>query len=115
MIFRIQSLENRNQSLEQSTIDHVYKIVGWSYGEWGPELAKDIKDKSITGRYYENRLIQQQQGRLFWTPEQLRKGRDEEQKKARKKSEPACQNRTNHTTDQKWSFLDHNILDITYR
>ncbi len=81
IIFRIQSLENRNQSLEETTLNHVFKIVGWSYGEWGKPLEKDIKTKNITDRYHQNRLSLKGQGRLPWSVQELERGRDEEQKR----------------------------------
>jgi len=81
IIFRIQSLENRNQSLEQSILNHVYAIVGWSYAEWDVSLEKDIRNKSITNRYYQNRLKLQQQGLLPWTKEELEEDRDRTQKR----------------------------------
>jgi hypothetical protein len=81
IIFRIQSLENRNQSLEQTTLNHVYEIVNWSYAEWDAPLELDIRNKSITDRYYQNRLELQRQGRLPWTKEELEKDRDKTQKR----------------------------------
>jgi signal transduction histidine kinase len=51
IIFRIQSLENRNQSLEQSTLNYIHQTVGWSYPSWAYSLEKDIRNKIITKRY----------------------------------------------------------------
>ena len=51
VIFRIQSLENRNQSLEQSTLDYIHRITQWTYPQWIPSLEENIRDRSITERY----------------------------------------------------------------
>jgi hypothetical protein len=51
VIFRIQSLENRNQSLEQSTLDYIHRITQWTYPQWIPSLEENIRDGSITERY----------------------------------------------------------------
>jgi hypothetical protein len=52
IIFRIQSLENRNQQLEQSTLNYISQALGWSYPEWTSSVEDDIKNKTITNRYY---------------------------------------------------------------
>jgi hypothetical protein len=52
IIFRIQSLENRNQSLEQSTLNYISQTMGWSYPEWTASLEDDIRNKTLTNRYY---------------------------------------------------------------
>ncbi|MCJ7635791.1 hypothetical protein MUP77_25790 [Candidatus Bathyarchaeota archaeon] len=52
IIFRIQSLENRNQSLEQSTLNYISQTMGWSYPEWTSSVEDDIKSKTLTNRYY---------------------------------------------------------------
>ena len=54
IIFRIQSLENRNQSLEQSTLNYISQTMGWSYPEWTPSLEEDIRKETLTNRYYAN-------------------------------------------------------------
>lgn len=51
VIFRIQSLENRNQSLEQSTLNYIHQIIGWSYPAWTSSTEEHIRSKSITDRY----------------------------------------------------------------
>ncbi len=51
-IFRIQSLENRIMSIEQSTLDYVFNITGLTYPCWCDPLEKQIKDKVITDRYF---------------------------------------------------------------
>ncbi len=57
IIFRIQSLENRNQSLEHSTLNYISQTMGWSYPEWTASLEEDIRSKSITSRYYANQHL----------------------------------------------------------
>jgi uncharacterized membrane protein len=52
IIFRIQSLENRNQSLEQTTLNYISQTMGWSYPEWTASLEEDIRNKTLTNRYY---------------------------------------------------------------
>ena len=52
IIFRIQSLENRNHSLEQTTLNYISQTMGWSYPEWTSSLEEDIKNKTLTNRYY---------------------------------------------------------------
>jgi hypothetical protein len=52
-IFRIQSLENRVQSLEQSTLDYVYKIIKHTYPEWDDRFEENIKNGNITNNYFE--------------------------------------------------------------
>ena len=54
VIFRIQSLENRNQSLEQLTLSYIHQVVGWSYPAWTSAVEDEIKNKSIRNRYYES-------------------------------------------------------------
>lgn len=51
IVFRIQSLENRKQTLEESTLNYVYQIIYWSYPEWSEHIERDIKNGSITTRY----------------------------------------------------------------
>src|SRR3990172_1291104 len=52
IIFRIQSLENRNHSLEQTTLNYISQTTGWSYPEWTSSVEEDIKNKTLTNRYY---------------------------------------------------------------
>ena len=52
IIFRIQSLENRNQSLEQTTLNYISQALGFTYPEWTSSLEDDIKNHSITNRFY---------------------------------------------------------------
>ena len=55
-IFRIQSLENRNESLEQTTLNYISQTLGWSYPEWTQSLEDDIRNETLTNRYYANPL-----------------------------------------------------------
>lgn len=52
IIFRIQGLENRNASLEQSTLNYISQTLGWSYPEWTSSLEDDIRTKALTNRFY---------------------------------------------------------------
>jgi hypothetical protein len=52
IVFRIQSLENRNFSLEQSTLNYIYNIIKWTYPKWGSAVEEHIKSQFITERYY---------------------------------------------------------------
>ena len=52
IVFRIVSLENRNQSLEQSTLNYISQTMGWSYPEWTSSVEDDIRNKTLTNRYY---------------------------------------------------------------
>jgi hypothetical protein len=56
-IFRIQSLESRTQSLEQSTLDYVYKIIKHAYPEWDSRFEENIKNGSIADSYLELQLM----------------------------------------------------------
>ena len=51
-IFRIQSLENRSDLLEDATLNYITQNLGWSYPEWTQSLENDIIDKALTKRYY---------------------------------------------------------------
>lgn len=53
-IFRIQSLENRSESLEQTTLNYISQTFGWSYPEWTQSLEEDIRNKTLTSKYYIN-------------------------------------------------------------
>lgn len=56
IIFRVQSLENRNHSLEQTTLNYIQQTMGWSYPEWTTSLENDIRNKTLTDKYYSNVL-----------------------------------------------------------
>ena len=51
-IFRIQSLENRSDSLEDATLNYISQNLGWSYPEWTQSLENDIINRTLTNRYY---------------------------------------------------------------
>jgi hypothetical protein len=57
IIFRIQSLENRSNSIEQATLNYISQTMGWTYPEWTPSLENDIRNKTITSRYYTNQRL----------------------------------------------------------
>ena len=52
VIFRILSLENSKQSLEQSTLNYIFQTTGWTYPIWASSVETHIGNKSITNRYY---------------------------------------------------------------
>lgn len=55
IIFRIQSLENRNQQLEESTLNFIFQTTRLAYPKWIPSLEEDIRSRAISKRYYEIR------------------------------------------------------------
>ena len=55
LFFRIQSLENRLQSLEQFTLDYIYKITKYTYSHLAPLVEEHIRNYAIVKRYYRNR------------------------------------------------------------
>jgi hypothetical protein len=81
IVFRIQSLENRNFSLEQSTLNYIFQITHFIYPQWLTSLEDDIRSGKITNRYYDNRVKLSMKGELPWTQEELEKDRDEQQKR----------------------------------
>ncbi len=52
IIFRIQSLENRNHSLEQATLNYISQTLSWSYPEWTSSVEDEIRNRTLTNRYY---------------------------------------------------------------
>lgn len=52
IIFRIQSLENRNYSLEQSTLNYIHNRISWDYPDWIPKIEENIRNGRISNRYY---------------------------------------------------------------
>jgi hypothetical protein len=74
-IFRIQSLENRVQSLEQSTLDYVYKIIRHTYPEWDSRFEENINNKSITDNYFKLQLAKHE-----YSEEEYKADRDIQQK-----------------------------------
>jgi hypothetical protein len=59
IIFRIQSLENRNHSLEQATLNYISQTMGWSYPEWTSSLETDIRSETLTKKYYANNRLKE--------------------------------------------------------
>lgn len=55
IIFRIQSLDNRKQSIEQSTLNYIFQTTGFIYPEWTPLIEENIRNGHITERYLDNR------------------------------------------------------------
>lgn len=83
VIFRIQSLENRNQSLEQTTLNFIFQITQVVYPQWSSSVEDDIRIKGLTNRYFSNRVELNDAGLLprKYTKEELQKDRDEQQKR----------------------------------
>lgn len=52
VIFRIQTLENRKQSLEESTLNFIFQITKSTYPQWIPSVEADIKSRILTNQYY---------------------------------------------------------------
>ncbi len=86
IIFRVQSLENRNFSLEQSTLNYIHNITKFTYPKWIPSVEEDIKNGIITKRYFERRFDALNRRRGLKTPhkemlKELEIDRDEQQKR----------------------------------
>lgn len=56
IIFRIQSLENRNQQLEESTLNFIFQITRLTYTQWEPSVEENIRNGTLTNRYYDGRV-----------------------------------------------------------
>ena len=80
-IFRIQSLENRNQSLEQSTLNYIFQITAITYPQCIPRVENAIKSGALTNWYYNNRLNASKSGILPRTQQELEEDRNEQQKR----------------------------------
>lgn len=52
IIFRIQSLENRNQQLEESTLNFIFQTTRSAYPKWIPSVEEDIRSRTLTKKYY---------------------------------------------------------------
>jgi hypothetical protein len=78
-VFRIQSLENRIQSLEQSTLTYVFQITKFTYPHWLPSLEEAIRNGAITKVYFDRRVKEKEAGILPYTIQQLEKDRDNQQ------------------------------------
>ena len=60
IIFRIQTLENRRESIEESALGYILQITGITYPQWIPSVEADIENGTLTNRYYRHRLSQGQ-------------------------------------------------------
>ena len=56
IVFRIQSLENRKFSLEQTTLNYIHDVIGFSYPKWLSSVEDDIRNRVIVNRYYEKMI-----------------------------------------------------------
>ena len=79
-IFRIQSLENRILSIEQTTLDYVYKTTSLTYPCWCEPLEEHIKNKIITDRYFQARKKERLSPPNQREPD-LEKDRDDQQER----------------------------------
>ena len=52
IIFRIQSLENKLQSLEQYTLDYIFRMAIFTYPKWIPSVEDDIRSGILVTKYY---------------------------------------------------------------
>jgi hypothetical protein len=77
VIFRIQSLENRNQSLEQSTLNYIFQTTESIYPKWSSIVEKDIENKSLSNHYFSIIRLKH----LHMKGEDLEKLRDDQQKR----------------------------------
>lgn len=77
IIFRIQTLENRNQSLEQSTLNYIGQISGFAYPQWIPSVEEHIEKGYVTERYLKNRRLKL--GTILLSDEDLKKDADAQQ------------------------------------
>lgn len=87
IIFRIQSLENRNQLLEESTLNFIFQITQFTYPQWIPSVEEHIRNGTITNRYYDrsvdilNRTIGLAKPDYEKGLKELQRDRDEQQKR----------------------------------
>lgn len=56
IIFRVQSLENRNQSLEQTTLNYITQLSDFVYAKWTSSIEEHIESGVITERYLKKRI-----------------------------------------------------------
>lgn len=56
IIFRIQTLENRKLSIEESTLNFIFLITRFTYPQWIPSVEEHIRNGTITNRYYDRRV-----------------------------------------------------------
>jgi hypothetical protein len=80
-IFRIQSLENRIQSLEQTTLNYIFQITTFTYPQWLPSLEQGIRNGAITKQYFDRRVELQRAGLLPYTIQQLEEDRNDQQER----------------------------------
>jgi hypothetical protein len=66
IVFRIQSLENRNQLLEESTLNFIFQTTRLAYPKWIPSVEDDIRSRAISKRYYEIRVATLLPNQLGW-------------------------------------------------
>lgn len=78
-IFRVQSLENRNQALEQSTLNYIAQISQFVYPQWIPALEQHIEDGGIADRYIA--IHKKRAGTIGYTPQDFQKERDNQQER----------------------------------
>jgi hypothetical protein len=78
-VFRIQSLENRIQSLEQTTLNYIFQITTFTYPQWLPSLEEGIRSGAITKEYFDRRVELQKAGLISHTTPLLEKDRDNQQ------------------------------------
>jgi len=81
IIFRIQSLENRRQNVEQSTLNYIYQIIQWTYPLWIPSVEEDIRSGTLANRYFSNRSRVDADTRHRYPQEESQKDRDAQQKR----------------------------------
>ena len=64
-IFRIQTLENRTQSIEESALNFIFQITSFTYPQWSSSVEDDITSGRLTNQYYNRRKAK------LWTMEIL--------------------------------------------
>jgi hypothetical protein len=79
IIFRIQSLENRLHSLEESTLNYIFQISQNTFPKWLPCLEENIRSGSITNEYFKVRMIQKNLYGSGRSEEDLRKDKENQQ------------------------------------
>jgi hypothetical protein len=67
IVFRIQSLENRNQLLEESTLNFIFQTTRLAYPKWIPSVEEDIRSRAISKKYYEIRARSFQLGQIGYS------------------------------------------------
>jgi hypothetical protein len=54
--FRIESLENQRQMLQQFMLTFLLQISGYTFPDWRPEVEEGIRNHTFTDTYYFERL-----------------------------------------------------------